>query len=30
MGLTVQVVFGLLLGLSLPLGPALAWLGPLF
>jgi len=30
MGLTVQIVFGQLLGLSLPLGPALAWLGPLF
>jgi putative tricarboxylic transport membrane protein len=30
MGLTVQIVFGLMLGLSLPLGPALAWLGPLF
>ena len=30
LGLTVQIVFGLMLGLSLPLGPALAWLGPLF
>lgn len=30
MGLTVQIVFGLMLGLSLPLGPALAWLDPLF
>jgi putative tricarboxylic transport membrane protein len=30
MGLAIQVVFGLMLGLSLPLGPALAWLGPLF
>lgn len=29
LGLTVQIVFGELLGLSLPLGPALAWLGPL-
>ncbi len=29
MGLTVQIVFGELLGLSLPLGPALAWLAPL-
>ncbi len=29
LGLTVQIVFGELLGLSLPLGPALSWLGPL-
>lgn len=30
LGLTVQVVFGGLLGLSLPLGPLLGWLEPLF
>lgn len=30
LGLTVQFVFGGLLGLSLPLGPLLAWLEPLF
>jgi putative tricarboxylic transport membrane protein len=29
-GLVLQIVFGELLGLSLPLGPALGWLGPIF
>jgi putative tricarboxylic transport membrane protein len=29
LGLVVQVLFGELLGLSLPLGPLLGWLGPL-
>lgn len=28
-GLVIQIVFGELLGLSLPLGPLLGWLGPL-
>lgn len=28
-GLVLQIVFGELLGLSLPLGPLLGWLGPL-
>ncbi|WP_166874351.1 tripartite tricarboxylate transporter TctB family protein [Salinibacterium sp. ZJ450] len=28
-GLIIQIVFGELLGLSLPLGPVLSWLGPL-
>ncbi len=30
MGITLQILFGELLGLSLPLGPALGWLAPLF
>ncbi len=30
LGLVVQIVFGGLLGLSLPWGPALAWLGGMF
>lgn len=29
MGLTVQILFGELLGLSLPWGPLLSWIGPL-
>lgn len=29
LGVAVQIVFGELLGLSLPLGPVLGWLGPL-
>lgn len=29
LGLTIQILFGELLGLSLPLGPLLGWLGPL-
>ena len=30
LGLAIQIVFGELLGLSLPLGPALEWIRPLF
>jgi putative tricarboxylic transport membrane protein len=30
LGLAIQIVFGELLGLSLPLGPALGWIAPLF
>lgn len=30
LGLAIQIIFGELLGLSLPLGPALGWLAPLF
>jgi len=29
-GLIVQIVFGGLMGLSLPWGPALGWLGRMF
>jgi putative tricarboxylic transport membrane protein len=29
LGLAIQILFGELLGLSLPLGPVLGWLGPL-
>jgi len=30
LGLTLQILFGQILGLSLPLGPALGWIAPLF